>query len=247
MSKVLSMLGVVFLFAAVSVSAQDTQQENEIYVVYRLNVENDNIMAFEEAWKQHNQEFHQESPVYAFYFESGPYSGTYSGVEGPMTWTGHENVEYTDAHGKDWLENVQPFLVDPIQVEWWRQMSNYAQNQSDQPTETSIVTAYHINDGEMTRFMRILDDWMEANTEQNHDGRYNVYQRQLHGKGVIAIVSSLENGLAELDESNDFRQRYIDTHGEDRWQLFLDDYELSVYKSQVSVRNRLMDISTQQN
>jgi len=64
---------------------------------------------------------------------------------------------------------------------------------------------------------------------------------------MIAIVSSLENGLAELDKSNDLRQRYIDTHGAGSWQLFLDDYELSVSKSEVAVRNRLADISTQQN
>ncbi len=247
MGKFVSLIGVLCLFGVMSVFGQNMEEENEIYVLYRLTAENDNIMQFETAWKEHNQKFHQDSPVYAFYFESGPYSGTYSGVEGPMTWTGHENVEYTDAHGQDWLENVQPLLVDPIHVEWWSHMSKYAQNQAEEPTEKTIVTAYHINDGEMPRFMRMLDDWMEANTEQNHDGRYNVYQRQLHGKGIIAIVSSLENGLAELDESNNFRQRFIDTHGEGSWQLFLDDYQLSVYKSQVSVRNRLMDISTQQN
>lgn len=165
--------------------------------------------------------------MYAFYLESGPNSGTYQGVEGPMTWTGHENVEYTDAHGQDWLENVQPLLVDPIHVEWWSHMSKYAQNVFEEPIETAIITVYHIRDGEMTRFMRILDDWHETNSEQGHDGRYDVYQRQLHGQPQIGIVSSLDRGLAELDETNDFRQRYIDTHGEGMWQLFLDGHELS--------------------
>lgn len=247
MGKVISILGVVFLFGALSVTAQDTQNENEIYVLYRLVPENDNIMQFETAWQEHNQEFHQDSPVYAFYFESGPYSGTYSGVEGPMTWTGHENVEYTDEHGRDWLENVQPLLTKPIHVEWWSHMSKYAQNQSDQPTETSIVTVYHIKNGESARFMRMLDDWMEANTEQGYDGRYNVYQRQLHGQGQIAIVSSLDRGLAELDDSNEFRRRFEATHGDNTWQLFLDDYDLSVYKTEVGLRTRLAEISTQQN
>lgn len=247
MRKVISIVGVIFIFGAMSVFAQDTASENQIYVVYRLTAENDNIQEFEQAWKEHNQNFHQESPVYAFYNESGPYSGTYQGVEGPMTWTEHENVEYTDAHGKDWLDNVQPLLVGTIDVEWWKHMSKYAQNESDTPTEISIVTVYHIKSGEMARFTRMLDDWYEANTEQGYDGRYNVYQRQLHGQSQVAIVSSLDKGLAELDESSELRQRYIATHGEGTWQLFLDDYELSVSMSQVGLRNRLTDISTQQN
>jgi hypothetical protein len=246
MRKVVSILGVLLVFGVLGVSAQDTSSEKQIYVVYHLTAENDNIQAFEQAWEEHNQKFHQESPVYAFYMESGPYSGTYQGVEGPMTWTEHQNVEYTDAHGKDWLDNVQPLLVSPIKVEWWSHMGKYAQNESDSPTDRSVVTVYHIKSGEMARFTRMLDDWYEANTEQGHDGRYNVYQRQLHGQGQLAIVSSLDTGLAELDESSEFKKRYIDTHGEGSWQLFLDDFELSVSKSKVSLRNRLTEISTQQ-
>lgn len=242
-----SMLLVLFLVGAITAVAQETESENEIYVLYRLTVENDKISQFETAWEEHNQKFHQDSPVYAFYMESGPYSGTYHGVEGPMTWTGHQNVEYTDAHGKDWLDNVSPMLGGTIEVEWWKHMGKYAQNQSDDPTETSIVTVYHVKNGEMARFNRMLDDWYETNTDQGHDGRYNVYQRQLHGETQIAIVSSLDRGLAELDESNDFRQRFIDTQGEERWQLFLDDYDLSISKTDVSLRTRLADISTQQN
>lgn len=247
MGKLASMLGVLFLFSAVTVIAQQSNSENEIYVLYRLSPENADISQFETAWTEHNQKFHQDSPVYAFFLESGPNSGTYQGVEGPMTWTGHQNVEYTDAHGKDWLDNVNPMLVGPMHVEWWKHMSKYAQNETEEPIETSIVTVYHIRDGETTRFMRMLDDWLEANNKQAHDGRYNVYQRQLHGAAQIAIVSSLDRGLAELDDSDEFRQRYIDTHGDGMWQLFLDDYELSVSKSEVSVRTRLADVSTQQN
>jgi len=247
MSKFVSILGVLCLLGAVTVFGQEMDNENEIYVLYRLTAENNNINQFETAWKEHNQKFHQDSPVYAFYLESGPNGGTYQGVEGPMTWTGHENVEYTDAHGKDWLDNVNPLLVGPMHVEWWSHMSKYAQNQSEEPTEKDIVTLYHVKTGETARFMRMLDDWQEANSEQGHDGRYNVYQRQLHGETMMAIVSSLDRGLAELDDSDDFRQRYIDTHGAGSWQLFLDDYELSVSKSEVALRNRLADISTQQN
>lgn len=246
MVKLFSILGIVLVFGALDVSAQDTSDENQIYVVYRLTADNDSILEFEQAWQEHNQNFHQESPVYAFYHESGPYSGTYQGVEGPMTWTEHENVEYTDAHGKDWLNNVQPLLIEPIIVEWWKHMSKYAQNESETPTEKSIVTVYHIKPGENARFMRMLDDWYEANTEQGFDGRYNVYQRQLHGQDQIAIVSSLDGGLAELDETNDLVKRFNATHGEGTWQLFLDDYEKSVSMSQVVLRSRLADISTQQ-
>nr|NIT59425.1 hypothetical protein [Fodinibius sp.]NIV14185.1 hypothetical protein [Fodinibius sp.]NIY28008.1 hypothetical protein [Fodinibius sp.] len=77
--------------------------------------------------------------------------------------------------------------------------------------------------------------------------RYNVYQRQLHGQNHIAIISSLDRGLAELDDDNEFQKRYVETHGEGTWQLFLDDFDLSVSKSEVLLRSRLADISTQQN
>lgn len=248
MSKIItSILGVVLLFCTTLVTAQDMEDEKQIFVVYSMTPENDNISQFETAWMKHNQNFHQESPVNAYYFESGPYGGSYQGVEGPLTWTGHENVEYTDAHGKDWLDNVQPLLVGPIEVGWWSHISKYQQNLSDEPNETAMITIYHIKNGEMDRFQRMLSDWYEANTEQDHDGRYNVYQRQLHGENQIAIISSLDRGLAELDDDNELQKRYLETHGDGSWQLFLDDFDLSVSKSEVSLRSRLADISTQQN
>jgi hypothetical protein len=126
-------------------------------------------------------------------------------------------------------------------------MSKYEQNPSEQPNETAIITTYYVKSGGMARFKRMLDDWHEANTEQGYDGRYNVYQRQLHGENQIAIISSLDSGLAELDDDNEFQKRYVETHGEGTWQLFLDDFDLSVSKSEVSLRNMLGDISTQQN
>ena len=248
MSKIITtIVGVILLFCTNVVTAQDMEDEKQIFVVYNMIPENDNINQFEDAWMEHNQKFHQESPVYAFFFESGPYSGTYQGVEGPQTWTGHENVEYTDAHGKDWLDNVHPLLDGPLRVEWWSHMSKYEQNPSEQLNETAIITTYHVKSGEMARFKRMLDDWYEANTEQGYDGRYNVYQRQLHGENQIAIISSLDSGLAELDDDNLFQKRYLETHGEGTWQLFLDDLDLSISKSEVSLRSMLGDISTQQN
>ncbi|NIT61749.1 MAG: hypothetical protein GWN00_37780, partial [Aliifodinibius sp.] len=149
-----SIMGVILLFCTAVVVAQDMEEEKQIFVVYSMIPENDNISQFENAWKEHNQTFHQDSPVYAFYIESGPSGGTYQGVEGPQTWTGHENVEYTDAHGKDWLDNVQPLLVGPIEVAWWSHMNKYEQNPSDEPIETAIVTIYHVKNGEMARFKR---------------------------------------------------------------------------------------------
>jgi hypothetical protein len=226
--------------------AQDMEDEKQVYVVYSMTPENNNISQFETAWMEHNQKFHQESPVYAFYLESGPSAGAYQGVEGPLTWTAHENIEYTDAHGKDWLDNVQPLLVGPIDVGWWTHMSKYEQNPSDEPIETAIITIYHVKNGQMARFKRMLDDWYEANTEQEHDGRYSVYQRQLHGESQIGIISSLDRGLAELDDDNELQKRYEETHGKGTWQLFLDDFDLSVSKSEVTLRNRLLDVSTQQ-
>jgi len=83
-----------------------------------------------------------------------------------------------------------------------------------------MVTACYIKNGEMSRFMRLLDEWLETNNEYDRGGRFNVYTRQLHGMGIVAIVSSLKNGLAEFDESNEFRQYFIDTHGEERCNCF---------------------------
>ena len=249
MKQLTSILGVLFLFASVLpvAIAQESQDENRVFVVYFLTPKNDKISAFEKAWKSHNAQFHKDSPVYAFYVETGPYGGSYEGVEGPNTWTEHENYEYSDAHGKDWLNNVQPLLDGKISVQWWKHMPKYDQNTGGDPTEKSIVSVYHVKNGQGARFMRLLDNWHEANTEQNYDGRYSVYQRQLHGSNQIAIVGSLEKGLAEYDDTNEFKKRYTDTHGESAWQLFLDDYELSVHKSTVTLRNRLTNISTPQN
>lgn len=57
----------------------------------------------------------------------------------------------------------------------------------------------------------------------------------------------MDRGLAELDDDNELKKRYEEIHGQGSWQLFLDDFDLSVSKSEVSLRSRLADISTQQN
>lgn len=246
MKQLTYVLGICLLFISATATAQEQEDKNEIFVVYNMKPMNDEITQFESAWKEHNEMYHEDSPVFAFYLETGPVGGHYQGVEGPKTWTGHENFEYTDAHGQHWVEQVMPLIDGTVTLEYWKRMKDYTHNPSDSPVTTSIVNLYTIEEGQYNRFIRVLKDWHKANTEQNYDGRYNVYERQLHGTTEIAIVGSLDNGLAEFDEPSNLKKRFTETHSEMMWELFIDDVRKSVKNSDVVLRVALPDISTPQ-
>ncbi|MDZ7694288.1 MAG: hypothetical protein U5K69_24735 [Balneolaceae bacterium] len=112
-------------------------------------------------------------------------------------------------------------------------------------SQKSLITILTIKEGENNRFMRALDEWHEANKEaEDFNGSYNVYSRQVSGENQVAIISSLENGWAELDEENNFRKRFEEKHGKSAWDLWIEDVSDAMKSEDVVSRGYLPDLSS---
>lgn len=233
-----------FVLSGLVFGQEGEMQENEIYFVSWYKPHNDQISAFQDAVKNHNETYHSEDGVTVYYSVTGQYAGYYQFVQGPYTWTDWENRQMSEEHDNDWINNVMPLVEHRPEPSAWKRMPDYTYNPLDELTEKSAVFVITVKPGENARFMRILKEWHEANKAGNYDGTYNIYVRQFGGENQIAIVESLENGWAEFDDENNFRSRYEEHHGKMSWDLFVDDADLSIAEEDVVFRIMLGDLSS---
>lgn len=244
MKRFTLLLAPIFLITSFGIFAQESEsQENEIFFVQWLQPHHDQIQAFENTIKEHNERFHSEDGVLVFYEITGKYHGHYELVTGPYTWTEWENRETSEAHDNHWINTVMPLVKHAAEPTAWKRLPKYELNPIE--SQKSLITILTIKEGENDRFIRTLDEWHEANKEaEDFDGSYNVYSRQVSGENQIAIVSSLENGWAELDEENNFRQRFEDKHGKSAWDLWIDDVSDVLKSDDVASRVFRPDLSS---
>lgn len=243
MKRFTLLLTTLLFVSSFGIYAQESEsQENAIYFVQRLQPHNDQIEAFEDAVQEHNQKFHSEEGVSVFYEISGEYHGHYQFVMAPYTWTEWENRETSDAHDNHWRNTVMPLVKHAVEPSAWKLLPKYQLN----PVESrlSIITILTIKQGKNDRFMRTLEEWHEANKEaENYDGSYTVFSRQLSGENQVAIVSSLENGWAELDEESNLRNRFEEEHGKAAWDLWTEDATEAIKSEDVITRVYREDLS----
>lgn len=243
MKRFTLLLAIMLFVSSFGVYAQESEsQDNEIFFVQRLQPHNDQIEAFEKAVQEHNNKFHSEEGVSVFYEISGEYHGHYQFVMAPYTWTEWENRETSEAHDKHWRNTIMPLVKHSVEPSAWQRLPKYELNPVD--SQKSIITILTIKQGENARFMRALEKWHEANKEaENYDGSYNVFSRQLSGENQVAIVSSLEDGWAELDEENNFRDRFEEEHGKTAWDLWSEDATDAIKSEDVITRVFMPELS----
>ncbi|MDX1672063.1 MAG: hypothetical protein R3211_06955 [Balneolaceae bacterium] len=246
MRRFTAILLILVFIASSGVFAQESESaENQIFFVQWLKPHNDKIQAFEKAVKEHNQKFHTEDGVAVFNEVTGKYHGHYEFAVGPYTWTEWENRDFSEAHDNHWISEVMPLVQHAAEPAAWKLLPKYQMNPMEKIAPKSLITVLTIKPGEYPRFMRALEEWHKANkAAEDFDGSYSVYARQYSGESQVAIISNLENGWSELDEDNNFRNRFEDKHGKMAWDLWLDDVVDAIKSEDVVSRILRRDLST---
>ncbi len=102
-------LGIIIpLITSVTMFAQDYIMFEQIY----LEPLNGQVSKLVDGVKKHNAKYHdgKNGPkAYLFYVWTGPYSGQYVWVKGPVKWTDMDNAIADDSHTKDWEMNVDRY------------------------------------------------------------------------------------------------------------------------------------------
>lgn len=239
-------IGIILFFLASTAMAQEEQKE-EIFLGVFLKPKLDKISAFEAALKEHNNKFHQDFPVFVAFNQTGELAGYYGNFIGPYSWAEWEDRQTTEAHDTHWIDEVLPLVEDITEASYWERRPKFETNPLENPSDKSIVTIITVKDDQGNRFRSILERWNKANQESDEfDGSYNVYFRWFDNPEQVAIVGSLENGLAEFGEDNGSpEERFEEVHGEGSWDLWQDDVDLSVKSVDEVLRIHRPDLSTE--
>src|SRR5689334_19999555 len=107
--KIKSLLVGILTICCVAGFAQaqtDYMQFEVIYVKPKL----DKVDLFKKALTAHNKKYHATAPykVNVYSVDTGPNSGAYAWVMGPVTWTQMDGAPGQGEHIMDWEKNVNP-------------------------------------------------------------------------------------------------------------------------------------------
>lgn len=223
----------------------DEEQADDLFLVIHAKPFNGSAPAFEEALAEHNQNYHQDFPLIVFWVATGEtFGGYYELVHGPTNWTALDGYSPSEGHDEHWHNEVLTLVEHITGYTFWKQNSDIVLNPQESIMPNSFVEIFNIRQGENARFMRALKDWHQANAESDFEGSYAAFNRQMSGKNQVALVVNLPGGWSDLDTSPEFRERFEETHGKQRYDLFSDDAEKSIESVEVAMRFFRPDLST---
>jgi len=201
------------------------------WLVISLTPKLSEISQFEAGLTAHNKKFHTEDPykAYVYSVNTGPGSGSYMWVMGPITWTQTEARPTVADHDTDWNENVLAHCESVGEVGYWRldKDCSFGPEGASGYTHSRMrwTTTYP---GQGDRYAEQMKKIAEVYKAKNYNAAFNVYWHY----GLTAgpnVVSSMDfEKLSFLDEDINFVKDYESVHGDGSWSDFMEEINLSV-------------------
>ena len=188
--------------------------------------------AFEASWKIHLAKFHMTDDKRNVYeIMSGPRSGTYLIVKGPISYADMDVERATDkAHGLDLEKNFSPKLENNS-TEATYHWDDTASFNPNIVAEKFFVQVTHIKFGMQNETLRESKRGSLVNAKLNPTSRFstNVYTQIWAGSDPTMVsVRNLKDGFKELEanyygpnpmanQPNAFKDAYMKDYGQDAW------------------------------
>ncbi len=223
-------------------SAQDYTQYEVQYMTVRPEATED----LNEALAEHNQEYHSGGAYHAnvWYVANGPRTGQLVWVMGPLTFAQLDNRPAAGGHDDDWSGNVVRHLEPEADVSYWRRGDNLSYLPNTDLHPIIRVRFYEIADGQMFRWnaqMALVKEVHEAKSHPYAESVYRPRFRMEDGTDVATVVPF--DSWADLDEGPPFRADFVDVHGLNAWQRFLNEMNDVVVRSWDEYRQLLPELS----
>lgn len=223
MKKVLTLMiaSVCFVFFGFS---QEAETDYKMYQMIYLKPKTDKLKELGEAMANHNKTYHNEKPYTAHIWmaSTGPHTGEWVWVMGPLTYTDLDSRPDTDEHMEDWRDNVMPYLKGVSEGEYWKYDDKVSHSPEGAFSGKEIWAMYDIKPFEGYRFTALLENVAKVYKEKNYPNYFQVYRSQFNsGSGRdVAIAFSFKN-WAFFDEEDKFWDDYEEVHGEgSKWKFF---------------------------
>lgn len=215
---------------------------------------------FEANWKAHLAKFHKtEDKRTVFEVLSGPHSGEYHIVEGPIAYADMD-TERPNAkeHGLDLEKNFSPFLEPNSMNATYRWDDTASFNGKVQAEKLQVIVT-HVKWNMITETIRESRRGSLINAKINPSSRFsvNVYTQIWSGSGPVRVsIRNLKDGFKELEADyygpnttppNAFRDAYIKDYGYDAWdarQKVLDN-NANVESREVFIMKLRKDLSSE--
>ena len=221
-------LVLIFLGSGLNVNAQDDSDDYVMHESVMVTPDNTHLKILGENLRNHNMKYHNGGPFDAevFTISTGPNAGNMIWMMGPLMFKNLDSRPSSDAHGKDWRENVMPYVKKVHTVEYWRLNSKLSNMDNVDINVYPIVMVRYGEVNEdmaflMNPFFEMISKTIKAMDGDNPWGLYYNEFRQGDLGRHVASVGFYKN-WTEFDEPGTFRETFNKTIGENQWQRFLD-------------------------
>jgi hypothetical protein len=215
-------------------SATTAQTDYTQFLVANLRPEPDKIAAFEAGLAAHNKKYHTADPYKAWVWsvQTGPGSGSYDYVMGPVTLAQMDARTTTPEHDADWNNNVLAHCDELGETNYWRwdpdihYMPEGASNFSK--SRLRFVT---IRPGQADRYEEQIKKIAEVFKQKKYPIGYNVYWRFGVSQGPHAVVGLDLAKWADLDNEDTFVADFNSIHGAGAFDRFLEELDIAIDRS----------------
>lgn len=231
----LTFMVVAILLAIPNFSFSQDKEENKRYAMWEtiyVTPNNAKLKALGEALAHHNKTFHSEGPYTANVFNvaSGPNSGKMLWTMGPCTYTDLDNRPDDDAHNDDWMNNVMPHVKKMESGEYWKmddELSNFPEGGGQYAI--FLVRYHELHNGQGYRLKDLLTKISNTIKAMEGDNPWGVFYNEFRqGNDIgrhIATVSYFNNWAEFDDDTNNFKEKFMEVNGENSWDGFIRDYD----------------------
>ncbi|HLF62782.1 MAG TPA: hypothetical protein VI603_03480 [Saprospiraceae bacterium] len=221
------------LFALV-ISGLRAQTDYVQWVVVDLTPKADKIGMFEAGLAAHNKKYHTADPykAYVWAVNTGPGSGSYTWVMGPISFAQMDARPVNAEHDTDWNNNVVAHCESVAEISYWRwdEELSYAPEGAQNFTKSRIRFST-ILPGEGDRYEEQVKKIVEVYKQKKYPAAYNVYWRYGASEGPHAAIGMDFANWAYLDTPNTFVEDFESIHGDGSWQRFLEELDLCIDRS----------------
>ncbi|MDZ4748789.1 MAG: hypothetical protein SH808_09895 [Saprospiraceae bacterium] len=224
-----NLLFTLFLFTWANISLQ-AQTDYKQWETHRFKVKMGHSENFEKGLAAHNKKYHNAAPYKTGIFDitTGPNSGEYELVMGPMTFTQMDGRPSGTDHDADWAK-VLEHVESVGETIFWRADKDilYAPEGSD--AFTAMRWRYNtIRPDQRDRFTDLMKQVEQVFETKKMGAGFAAYWRYGASQGPHVCTELSMPGLKYFDREDTWVKEFEEVHGEGSYDRYIEDLNLCV-------------------
>ena len=226
--------GCLLFGSAIFVQAQEEADE-PMWETIMLTPDNTKLKVLAENLRKHNQQYHSEGAHDAtvYTINTGPNTGKIVWMMGPLKFTDLDTRPAEGGHDENWRDNIMPNVKKLSHGEYWQgdnKLSNTSMMTGDPSVYPIVFVRYwkvDIDHGHNVEHMlKMVSETVKAMEGENPWGvYYNLFRQGDMGRHIATVGFS--KNWAEYDEDPKFKKTFLKVHGEDSWDGFVRNMDLT--------------------